>query len=292
MPLVRKHDEIHQRGQKGLELVVFVFAEAGVEERFDSADDPGSGYGSLRRRVGKKLLGKFVEAPREIVQEFDTPHNRLRAGSARLDHQRPRGIGLANREFQHRFETKADFVTPNAAALADCRFDFYAQARGAGVEGGEEAVFFVGEMFVEGGAGNAGAIDYILDIGFQVSEFGGGVEHRYDQPLALDRLDQVGRKLPDSRGEFAAAGQELEGGLNLLGWPVVTDRSKEGVWTQLDSLEGHRETHKFVLKTTKVSSRYQNKGLSRSPLQTADIPGTDLAPAAGGSRGRRCAPDM
>src|SRR5215467_5866319 len=96
MTLVRKHDEVHQRRQKGFELVVFVFAEAGVEKRFDPADDSRGGHGGLRGRFGKKLSGLFVEAPREIVQEFDTSPNRSSAGGPGLDHHRPRRIGLAD----------------------------------------------------------------------------------------------------------------------------------------------------------------------------------------------------
>jgi hypothetical protein len=285
MTLIRKHNEVHQRRQKRLEPVVFVLAETGIEERFDSSDDSSGGHGSLRGWSGKKLLSMLVEAPREFVQEFDTSPNGSGAGGTRLDDQRPSGVGLAGRELQHRFEAEAHPVTPDVASPPRGRLDFLAQARGTGVKGGKEAVFFVGEVLIEGGAGNAGAIDHVLDVGFQVSEFRGGVEHRYDQPLALDRLDQVGRELPNSRREFAAAvGQQFERRLHLLRWPVITDRSKKGVRAQLYSIEGHRETHKFVLKTMKVFSRYQNKGGLRIPLWTAAISQPALIEVGGGYR--------
>ena len=84
----------------------------------------------------------------------------------------------------------------------------------------------------------------------QVAELGGGAEHRDDQPLALDRPDQVGGELADPGGELAAAvGEQLERRLDLLGGPILADRSKEDLLAQLNSLEGHRETHKFPLKT-------------------------------------------
>src|SRR3954467_3113042 len=50
MTLVRKNDEVHQRGKEGLELVVLAPAEAGVEEGFPPADDARRSEGGLRRR--------------------------------------------------------------------------------------------------------------------------------------------------------------------------------------------------------------------------------------------------
>ena len=101
---------------------------------------------------------------------------------------------------------------PLAAAAADP----VAQARGGGVEGGEEAGFFVGEVLVEGGTGDAGPLDHVLDVGFAVAEFGGGAQHRRQQPLALNGADQVGGELADPGGEFAvAAAEQCDGSVDL-----------------------------------------------------------------------------
>src|SRR3954447_11201591 len=61
MTLVRKHDEVHQRGQERLEPVVILLGEAGIEEGLDAADDARGG--DCRRGLGwEELPGLLVEA--------------------------------------------------------------------------------------------------------------------------------------------------------------------------------------------------------------------------------------
>src|SRR5918995_6646697 len=223
MTLVGENHEVHQRGQKRFELVVLLLAEARMEQGFDAADDAGGGHDALGAGLRKQLFGLQLEALCEVVHEFDTTPNRRRAGRPRLDHHRAGGIGFAGGEAQQRFEPEADSVAPDVPPFASRGFEFLAQTLGADVESGEEAIFFVGEVFVESGAGYAGPVDHVLDVGFQVAEVGGGAEHRYDQTLSLNRPDQVRGELADPGWELSAAvRKQLQSRLDLLGGPIIT----------------------------------------------------------------------
>src|SRR6478609_8376266 len=112
MTLVGKHYEVHQRGQERLELVVLLLAEAGIEQRFDSADDAGGGHRGVRATLGKKLVSRRLEAAGELVHKLDTTPNRSCAGGPRLDHHRAGGIGLAAGKAEQRFERVADPIAP------------------------------------------------------------------------------------------------------------------------------------------------------------------------------------
>ena len=272
MTLVGKHYEVHQRGQKRFQLVVLLLAEARIEQGFDAADDAGSRQAVWERRSGSSSR---ASESRQRAKSSSSSTRRLTAAAlaARASTTIVRAVSGSRLAKPSSASSpsgpdRARSSPPSRAAAVDrC-----AQALGAGVEGGEEAVFFVGEMLVEGGAGDAGPVDHVLDVGFQVAEFGRGIQHRYDQALPLDCADQVRGEFAHSGGEFAAAvGKQLERRLDLLGRPIVTDRSEEGLLAQLDSIEGHRETHKFPLKTMQVFSRYQNIGTVRGPLDTAAI---------------------
>src|SRR5215218_9376121 len=75
MALVREDHEVHQRGEKRLELVVLLPAKAGIEEGFDAADDPGGRCLAVQGTVGKQLLGLILQAASEVVHQLDTPPN-------------------------------------------------------------------------------------------------------------------------------------------------------------------------------------------------------------------------
>src|SRR5215207_2428048 len=62
MTLVGENYEVHQRGKKRLELVVLLPAEAGIEQGFDPADDPGSRRIALQGTIGKQLLRLRLQA--------------------------------------------------------------------------------------------------------------------------------------------------------------------------------------------------------------------------------------
>src|SRR4051812_27505240 len=113
MTLVRKNHEVHQRGKECFELVVLLLAEAGVEKRFDAADDAGCGDGGLRRRAGKQGPGLLIEAPREVVEELDAAPDRRFTGSPRLDYNGAGGVGFAAGETQQRFEAISDPISPD-----------------------------------------------------------------------------------------------------------------------------------------------------------------------------------
>src|SRR3954454_10631788 len=113
MPLVRKNHEVHQRGEKRVELVVLLLAEAGVEKRFDSADDARCGDGGSAWRRPEELPGLFVEAPGEVVEELDASSDGGFARSARLDHEGAGRVRLAPGEAQQRFEAAAHTVAPS-----------------------------------------------------------------------------------------------------------------------------------------------------------------------------------
>src|SRR4051794_32264880 len=157
MTLIRKDHEVHQRGKKRFQLVVLMSAEAGGEQRFDAADNARGPYRRLRRGFGGQFARLIVKAARKVVQKLDPPLHRGFAGCPRLDHESAGGVWFPGRKPQQCFEPVADPVTPDVASLPDGRLEFLAQSLGAAVEGGEEAVFFVGEVFVEGRTGDAGA---------------------------------------------------------------------------------------------------------------------------------------
>ena len=103
-----------------------------------------------------------------------------------------------------------------------------AQPPSGGVESGEEAVVLVGEVLVEGWPRDAGPFDHVLNVGFPVAAGRRRVEHRGDQPLALDRPHQLDRSLAGSRREPALrCRQQLDRRVDLLGWPIVPDRLDE-----------------------------------------------------------------
>src|SRR5436853_2331311 len=258
MTLVGEDHEVHQRGKERLELVELLPAEAGVEHGFDAADYPGGGHRAGGRLFGQQFLCLRLQAASEFVHQLDTPPNCRGAGRPRLDDHRSRRLRLAAGKTKQGLQAEADSVTPDLASLAGCGVDLLPQAFGARVEGGKEAVLLIGEMLVEGGPGYARPVNHVLDVRSEVTKFGSSFEHRYDQSLPLDRSDQVRGKLAHSRRELATAvGEQIEGGLDLLGGPIITDRREEGLLAQLDSIRRHRVTQRFRLKTTQVLSRYQ-----------------------------------
>src|SRR5215212_10249839 len=112
MTLVRKYDEVHQRGQQRFELVVLLLAHARIEQGFDSADDPGSGKSGLGATLRKQPASLRIEGLGEVVEEFDTAPNSRRAGRPGLDHHRSRRVWFAAGELEQRFEPEADPVAP------------------------------------------------------------------------------------------------------------------------------------------------------------------------------------
>jgi hypothetical protein len=97
-----------------------------------------------------------------------------------------------------------------------------AKSPGAGVEGGQEAVVFVGEVLVEGRTRHTCAFDHVLDVRGAIAEFGDGAQHADEQPLALDRPDQVAGQAAGPGGEAAVAvGEEFGGGLDQVSGPLV-----------------------------------------------------------------------
>src|SRR5690242_5059273 len=94
MTLVGKYDEVHQRGEQRFELVVLLLAKAGIEQRFDSADDSRGGQRGVGTAFREQLAGLRIEASGEVVEQLDTAPNGSDAGGAGLDDHRPRGIGF------------------------------------------------------------------------------------------------------------------------------------------------------------------------------------------------------
>src|SRR6478609_8774574 len=107
MTLVGKHYEVHQRGQKRLELVVLVLAEAGIEQRFHASDDSRGGQSGVGTGAGKQLAGLRVEALGEVVEQFDTAPNGGGTGGAGLDHHRARGLRFLAGEAEQGLEAGA-----------------------------------------------------------------------------------------------------------------------------------------------------------------------------------------
>src|SRR5215469_4692339 len=75
MTLVRKNDEVHQRGQQGLKLVKLLLAQPRIEHGFDSADNPGSRQARVRASCREELLSLGIEALCEVIHKFDTTPN-------------------------------------------------------------------------------------------------------------------------------------------------------------------------------------------------------------------------
>ncbi len=187
----------------------------------------------------------------EVVEQVVAADHGLGTGGARLDDQGPGRVRFGRREVQQRFERETEPLAQAVPTLSGGGADALAQALGAGVEGGEKAVLFVGEVLVEGGAGDAGPFDHLLHVGFPVAEFGGGAEHRRQQPLPLHRADQLRGQFADPGGELAiAAIEQLEGGIDLGFGPAVANRGGQRIVVQLDSIEWHKETRTFPNKTS------------------------------------------
>jgi hypothetical protein len=118
-----------------------------------------------------------------VVEQGVAAHCRVGAGRAGLDDQGASGLRFGCDEVQQGFQSEAQPVPEVVASLASGGLDPVAKARGGLVEGGEEAGFLVGEMLVEGGTGDPGPLDHLLDVGFAVAEFGGGAQHGRQQAL-------------------------------------------------------------------------------------------------------------
>ena len=145
-------------------------------------------------------------------------------GGAGLDDHHAGRLRLGGGEGEEGAEAAADAVTPDVAALVRRCRDLLAEAPGAGVEGGQEAVVLVGEVLVEGGTGDARPFDHVLDVGRAVAEFGDRPQHADQEALALDRPDQVTGQPARPGGEATlAVGEQLGRGLDQLRWPVVTE---------------------------------------------------------------------
>ena len=137
------------------------------------------------------------------------------AGGAGVDDQRHRRVGLLGDEAEQLLEAEAEALAP-ALAVVGGRLEPLAQAGRGAVEGGQEAVFLVLEVLVEGRAGDAGAVEHVLDADLAVAELRRGPQHRRQQALALDGADQVGGKGADAGGELAfAAGEQLRRGADV-----------------------------------------------------------------------------
>ena len=170
------------------------------------------------------------------------------------------------------------------AALLGGGVDAFPQAGGGGVEGSEEAVFFVREVLVEGGAGDAGPFDHVLDVGVAVAEFGGGEQHRRDQPLALNGADQVRGKLADAGGEPAVAVRSAARPRRRPGpgGQSIADRRDQLLLAELNSVEGHKETRTFPPKTVQSFVTVPEELLPRAALfDTAAILQADATPCQG-----------
>ena len=164
--------EIHHRRQAGPSRSRPRYAALRVEQSLDAANDPG-----WRWRSGG-------EAPRASVRG---PGHRYNRRSGRGDRSRritastlaarastikgAGGVLFGGSEVQQRFQTRSEggharLSPPYYAAASATR----SRSRcSADVEGGEEAGFFVGEVLVEGGAGDAGPFDHVLNVGFATS---------------------------------------------------------------------------------------------------------------------------
>src|SRR5262249_10338184 len=88
------------------------------------------------------------------------------------------------------------------------RLEPLAKPRRSSVEGGEEAVFLVLEVLVEGGAGDAGAVEHVLHTDLAVAKLRGGAQHSRQQALALHGADQVRRQRADAGGELPFAARK------------------------------------------------------------------------------------
>src|SRR3954453_18844628 len=98
MTLVRENYEVQQRGKERFELVVLLFAEAGVEKGFDPADDACRGDVGSRWGRRQQLARLAIEAAGEVVQKLHPTSDRRIAAGPRLDHEGAGGVRLADGE--------------------------------------------------------------------------------------------------------------------------------------------------------------------------------------------------
>ena len=142
-----------------------------------------------------------------MVEQLVAASERRGAGGATVDDERHRRVGVVGYETEQLLEAEAKALAPALAGLG-CRLEALAQARRGSVEGGQEAVFLVLEVFVEGGTGDAGAVEHVLDAHFAVAELGSRAQHRRQQALALNGADEVGGQGADAGGKLTFAAQK------------------------------------------------------------------------------------
>ena len=124
----------------------------------------------------------------------------LAAGGDRLDHAEAGQLGLGGEEAQHRRQRRPHLLRPLAEGLGG------GPHRGADVVGdhlvgGEETGFLVGEVLVEGAAGDRGGLGDVGDRGRVVAALGDRVDQRRDDPLALVLLDELARQAVAAGGQ-------------------------------------------------------------------------------------------
>ena len=84
-------------------------------------------------------------------------------GGARLDNQRAGGVRLGCDEAQELLQAHPQPVSPVLATLAGGGLDTFAEPLTRPRRGGEEAVFLVFEVLVEGGSRDARPVEDVLD---------------------------------------------------------------------------------------------------------------------------------
>jgi hypothetical protein len=112
------------------------------------------------------------------------PFARAPADPQALDEHEPRALDVLGRVFDERLARAVQAVGPAAVGHPGVDHALLG-ARHGDVVGRQEALFLVGELFVEGAARDAGERDHVCDGGGRVSPLVHRLDHRAVQTRAL-----------------------------------------------------------------------------------------------------------
>ena len=126
--------------------------------------------------------GRFGEAAREhLLAGAGRPaqaQHAGRTGRLRLEHHEHGRVAIVARCLCEPLEGRSRPILQGAVGGEVGPPDLLDVAADDQVEGGEEALFLVGELLVEGAARDAGQADHLLDAGALIAAAGDGLDHR------------------------------------------------------------------------------------------------------------------
>ena len=173
--------------------------------------------------------------------------------------------------------------------LGHRRLDPPAHSTRRGVEGGEEAVFLVLELLVEGRPRDPRTGEHVLDRQRVVADVDDRLDHRGQQPLALNRLDEIRRQRPHAGRETAVGPGQQGNRLAQFGiGPAVADRIGQLLPAQhypLRRVLHHKGTYAFLLENMQAAEGYHKSFRRASQYPRSRVSLGDAAERESGNGG-------